>query len=506
MLVFFLFLTVSFVNLPYAGAKVWVESPLPYTLFQRNGSDCMPASVGMVIHQADIPYLESVAHSHGWYNNGQTGGGADGIVGLSKMAGKKTYPIKNYDDFKHILKIGWAAVIQVNYGNTTHAMVASFFDDKTNNTYIRDPYSGKESGYKNISGLWNRKSYTGLDKGSQGTSFIGVGWYPYVGGPIGKVYESNRNLGESQTSEWGSNTGKAQTFKNGRIYWNKNLEKAYILSGGIYSKWLNNKDLGDPTSSEYNSNTGRGQIFQYGRLYWDRQKHLTYKIKDILDVFAKVGYEKYIGSPTNDIKNGYQSFQKGILNNLGKSLETKDGRQIFDVIGYNNDDNIKWLYDNNISGGTSDFTFSPFAGVSRVQMAIFLNNYLHSASDDTNCFKDIYNYSTDIKQAICGLKKLGITSGTGGGNFSPTGIVSRAQMSIFLHKTANSQGKFGVQPESNNCFSDIKTNSAKNDICWAKVNNITNGTGSNNYSPQSKTTRGQMATFIHNLVMNVLEV
>jgi hypothetical protein len=464
----------------------------------------MPVAVGMAIHQGDTGYLENLAHSKGWYNNGEQGGGADGIVGLSQMAGKKTQPIKSYEDFRHALKIGWTVVVQFYYGNTTHAMDVSFYDDRTNDTYIRDPYHGQDSGYRNIADIWNRRSFTGLDKGHLGTSFIGVGWYPYVNGAIGNVYENNREIGRPTTTEWSSSTGKAQTFQKGRIYWNKSNGKVYVLSGPIYSKWLNNRDLGDPVSGEYNSNTGKEQIFQNGRLYYDKSAKKVYKVKETLKSFSQVGFEKNVGSPISDFKNGYQQFQYGVLNNLDKSLDVGNGKKLLDVIGYNNDANIKWIFQRGVTSGTSPNTYSPKKGVTRAQMAKFISNFLKSTSKNASCFSDISNYSADIRKSICRLKELKIATGTGDNKFSPNSKVTRGQMAAFLHRVAISKKKSGKKPANSNCFADIKDYPLKSDICWMKANSVANGTSSTKYSPTSGTSRGQMATFIHNLAIYVM--
>ncbi|MDR3152574.1 MAG: S-layer homology domain-containing protein [Bifidobacteriaceae bacterium] len=444
-----------FIAVPSSQAAVFIEDPVPLTLLQKNTTDCMPTSVGMVIHQSDTSYLENLAHSKGWYNNGEPGGGADGIVGLSHIVGKKTISINSLSDFKHVLKIGWSAVLQVYYGNTTHAFVASHYDDKTNTTYIRDPWKSQESGYKNINDLWNRKSYTSLDIGYQGSSWIGVGWYSYVGGGIGNVYENNRQLARPTSGEWKSNLGMAQTFQNGRLYWVRNSGKVYI-------------------------------------------------VKDILQAYKDVGYGKYLGDPTGNISNGYQQFQNGVLNNKGLKLDLSNGGYFLDVIGYNNDENIKWLANNNIVFGTSQFTFSPKKSLTREQMSIIISRYLNIWSEKVNCFSDIGKQSIEFQKSVCGLKEKGIILGTGDNKYSPTKKVTREQMAVMLKRIAFSQDKEGILPIDNNCFSDIKKSAHRYDICWLKANNISRGVGDGKYSPAGAVSRGQTATFIHLLDENVI--
>jgi hypothetical protein len=49
----------------------------------------------------------------------------------------------------------------------------------------------------------------------------------------------------------------------------------------------------------------------------------------------------------------------------------------------------------------------------------------------TNPFHDV-PYTSSMCGYVKRLAELGITTGTGGGNFSPNGIVTREQMAVFV--------------------------------------------------------------------------
>jgi len=90
-----------------------------------------------------------------------------------------------------------------------------------------------------------------------------------------------------------------------------------------------------------------------------------------------------------------------------------------------------------ITSGTSDSTFSPYATVSRWQMALFLARLLDSVgvqAPDAGAsgFEDLDGYDVETVSAVDTLVSLGITFGTSDTTFSPQQGVTRAQMAVFL--------------------------------------------------------------------------
>ena len=120
-------------------------------------------------------------------------------------------------------------------------------------------------------------------------------------------------------------------------------------------------------------------------------------------------------------------------------------------------------------------TFDPMGGVSREDMAVFLDAFLAAADvelddkaevpyniddDDIDTpFKDVGGVTFAAYNAINRLFELGVASGTGDGTtFSPDALLSRAQMAVFItralgHTTARPAG-LSVQVDPKSAYRD----------------------------------------------------
>ena len=120
-------------------------------------------------------------------------------------------------------------------------------------------------------------------------------------------------------------------------------------------------------------------------------------------------------------------------------------------------------------------TFDPMGGVSREDMAVFLDAFLAAADvelddkaevpyniddDDIDApFKDVGGVTFAAYNAINRLFELGVASGTGDGTtFSPDALLSRAQMAVFItralgHTTARPAG-LSVQVDPRSAYRD----------------------------------------------------
>ena len=101
---------------------------------------------------------------------------------------------------------------------------------------------------------------------------------------------------------------------------------------------------------------------------------------------------------------------------------------------------IKQLALEGITSGCGGGKYCPEATVTRAQMAVFLLKAEHGSGyvppSATGVFGDVVvGYWAD--RWIERLALEGITSGCGAGNYCPEGLVTRAQMAIFLVKTFN---------------------------------------------------------------------
>ncbi|MEO0492611.1 MAG: S-layer homology domain-containing protein [Actinomycetota bacterium] len=101
---------------------------------------------------------------------------------------------------------------------------------------------------------------------------------------------------------------------------------------------------------------------------------------------------------------------------------------------------VKWAYQFGITNGTSDVTFSPYAAVTRAQMAVFLWRLAGEPAETTpHGFVDV-DPDTYYDDAVRWLRQSGITTGTSPDEYSPDGAVTRGQMAAFLERLVVTYG------------------------------------------------------------------
>ena len=156
-------------------------------------------------------------------------------------------------------------------------------------------------------------------------------------------------------------------------------------------------------------------------------------------------------------------------------------------------DAVLWAVENGVTNGTSATTFSPDANVTRAQMVTFLWRAAGSPEprSSANPFTDVSG-SAYYYDAVLWAVENGITVGTSETTFSPELAVTRAQAVTFLWRSAGfpavSGGSFAdVANESYYAQA----------VAWAVANGITNGTGGNNFSPDLIVSRAQAVTFLY---------
>jgi len=157
-------------------------------------------------------------------------------------------------------------------------------------------------------------------------------------------------------------------------------------------------------------------------------------------------------------------------------------------------DAVKWAVENGIAAGTDETHFSPNAPCTRAQAVTFLWRAAGkpepqgAAAQFTDIKADSY-YEKAVQWAV----EQGITSGTGGGKFSPGAACTRAQIVAFLYRAQGSPEITG-----SGSFHDVKAGAYyENAVKWAVENNITAGTGGNQFSPGNDCIRGQIVTFLY---------
>ena len=157
---------------------------------------------------------------------------------------------------------------------------------------------------------------------------------------------------------------------------------------------------------------------------------------------------------------------------------------------------VIWAADKGITGGTSATTFSPNGICTRAQAVTFLWRAAGSpATKSMNSFADVPADAYYAK-AVAWAVENGITSGTGGGKFSPNATCTRAQIVTFLYRAAGSPAVSG-----GNAFSDVKAGAYYADaVTWAANKGITGGIGNGLFGSDNNCTRAQVVTFLYRYV------
>jgi hypothetical protein len=166
---------------------------------------------------------------------------------------------------------------------------------------------------------------------------------------------------------------------------------------------------------------------------------------------------------------------------------------------------IEGIYAAGITGGCAtspDLLYCPATSATRASMAVFLLRGIHGSSYSPPTvgagtgFLDVpltYWAGAWIKQ----LAAEGITAGCGFGNYCPEGLVTRAQMAIFLLRSKHGTSYVPPAVGGTTGFTDVPTEYWA--AAWIKqlaAEGITSGCGGGLYCPESTVTRDQMAAFL----------
>jgi hypothetical protein len=99
-------------------------------------------------------------------------------------------------------------------------------------------------------------------------------------------------------------------------------------------------------------------------------------------------------------------------------------------------------------------------------------------------------------RAIERLRRTGITTGCGGGNYCPGDSVTRAQMAVFILRGVHGSA-YHPPPATGTVFDDVPKTALFAD--WMEefaAEKITTGCGGKHYCPNNSVTRGEMAVFL----------
>jgi hypothetical protein len=165
---------------------------------------------------------------------------------------------------------------------------------------------------------------------------------------------------------------------------------------------------------------------------------------------------------------------------------------------------VERLYDAGITSGCSlsPFQYCPEGTVTRAQIAVFLERGIHGSSYNPPAVGGSTGF-TDVPTsywAAAWIKQLaaeGITGGCGTGLFCPEGVVTRAQMAVFLLRSKHGASYSPPAVGSGTGFTDVSTSYWA--AAWIKqlvAEGITAGCGGGNYCPEAPVSRAQMAVFL----------
>ncbi len=157
-------------------------------------------------------------------------------------------------------------------------------------------------------------------------------------------------------------------------------------------------------------------------------------------------------------------------------------------------DSVLWAANKGITSGTDDSHFSPSLPCTRAQIVTFL--WRAADSPEPNSLSDFSDVAADsyYAKAVAWAIEKGITNGTTKTTFSPDDTCTRAQAVTFLYRASGSPA---VSSGNITEFSDVADGAYyANAVKWAATEGVTEGTGSDTFSPDNDCTRAQIVTFL----------
>ena len=154
-----------------------------------------------------------------------------------------------------------------------------------------------------------------------------------------------------------------------------------------------------------------------------------------------------------------------------------------------------------LTGGTTATTFEPDAGVSRWQMATFLQRLARQSGEPApgviDSFRDTGALAGSFREAIGWLDTANVTKGCDrANNFCPNSGVTRAQMALFLQRFYKGLG--GKVTVSADTFTDTGglPPEFKQAIGWLAKSGVTQGCSATEFCPNQIVSRWQMVVFL----------
>ena len=159
---------------------------------------------------------------------------------------------------------------------------------------------------------------------------------------------------------------------------------------------------------------------------------------------------------------------------------------------------IQAIYDAGITTGcgTSPLIYCPENSLTRAEMAVMLKRGIHGGSYVPPVVPITFSDTSGnwAQYWIEDMKNEGLTSGCGNNNYCPDGLVTRAQMAVFLLRLKH--GSAYTPPPATGIFTDVPVGYWAADWIEELFNEgITSGCGAGTYCPDAPVTRAQIAVF-----------
>ena len=119
-----------------------------------------------------------------------------------------------------------------------------------------------------------------------------------------------------------------------------------------------------------------------------------------------------------------------------------------DVVAVEQQQSVAWMVSEGVTTGTSDTTFSPDRGLTRVEVAAFLWRLAGRPTAVAHSFVDVL--SGWQQGPVSWMASTGITTGTSPTMFSPDGTLTRAQLITFLYRY-NDSPPVTIDPDAPTC-------------------------------------------------------
>ncbi len=160
-----------------------------------------------------------------------------------------------------------------------------------------------------------------------------------------------------------------------------------------------------------------------------------------------------------------------------------------DIDGHPFEADIEWLRQQGITGGCGGGRFCPDSPVTRAAMASFLVRAFDLPPSATDPFVDDEGHPAEPD--INALAAAGVTGGCAADRFCPSASVTRQQMASFLVRVLD------PGDATRDYFADDDRSVHQTDINRLRESGITGGCAELRFCIGSRTTRGQMAAFLH---------